>query len=143
MLVHDNDEFLVLVVFSDKTTFHISSCVNTHNIWIWGPENPQEIVQLECGSPKLNIFCTISLHKVHGFSSFGKATITGTSYFDMLQQWLFRYVPPLPTDLKDFRQRIETVFATITPDTLIKVWEELSYRLDVCNVANSRHIEHL
>ncbi|KAJ4439743.1 hypothetical protein ANN_07871 [Periplaneta americana] len=30
------------------------------------------------------------------------------------------YVPPLPADLPDLRQRIEAVVATITPDTLIK-----------------------
>ncbi|KAJ4452076.1 hypothetical protein ANN_03592 [Periplaneta americana] len=43
------------------------------------------------------------------------------------------YVPPLPADLPDLRQRLEAVVAAITPDTLIEVWEELAYRLDVCS----------
>ncbi|KAJ4442769.1 hypothetical protein ANN_04361 [Periplaneta americana] len=36
------------------------------------------------------------------------------------------YVPLLQADLPDLRQKIEAVVATITPDTLIKVWEELA-----------------
>ncbi|KAG8294133.1 hypothetical protein J6590_003306 [Homalodisca vitripennis] len=44
------------------------------------------------------------------------------------------YVPPLPSDLPDLRNRMEAAVATITPDTLIKVWEELDYRCDVCRV---------
>ncbi|KAJ4438522.1 hypothetical protein ANN_14467 [Periplaneta americana] len=51
------------------------------------------------------------------------------------------YVPPLPADLPDLRQRIEAVVATITPDTLIKVREELSYRLDVCRVTNGALVQ--
>jgi len=32
---------------------------------------------------------------------------------------------------------------TITPDLLIRVWQELDYRLDVCRVTKGAHIEHL
>ncbi|KAJ4450729.1 hypothetical protein ANN_02159 [Periplaneta americana] len=53
------------------------------------------------------------------------------------------HVSQLPGDLPDLRQRIEAVVATITPDTLIKVWEELAYQLDVCRVTNGALIEHL
>lgn len=214
MLLHDDEDFLDLVVFSDESTFHLSGCVNTHNVRIWGSANPHEMVQLQRDSPKLNVFCAISRRKVYGPFFFGEATVTGASYLDALQQWLFPqleegepenfiwqqdgapphwhmevrdwlndvvpdrwigrkgpndracfawpprspdltpcdfylwgfikdhvYVPPLPADLPDLR--IEAVVATITPDTLIKVWEELAYRLDVCRVTNDAHIEHL
>jgi hypothetical protein len=32
---------------------------------------------------------------------------------------------------------------TITPDMLIKVWQELYYRLDVCHVTKGAYIEHM
>lgn len=35
-------------------------------------------------------------------------------------------LPPLPVDLSDLRNRIQTVVVAVTPD---KVWEELIYRL--------------
>jgi hypothetical protein len=50
------------------------------------------------------------------------------------------YVPPLPADLPESRNGIEETAATITQQILIKVWEELAYRLDVCRVTNGTHI---
>ena len=51
------------------------------------------------------------------------------------------YVPQLSADLPDLRNRIEEVVATITADTLIKVWNEFAHRhvwwmvltLNTCN----------
>ncbi|GFW94435.1 uncharacterized protein TNCV_2701561 [Trichonephila clavipes] len=53
------------------------------------------------------------------------------------------YVPPLPGHLPGLRHRIESVVARITLDTLNKVWDELTYRFDVCRGMNGSHIEHL
>ena len=53
------------------------------------------------------------------------------------------YVPQLPANLPELRDRIREVVAAVTPDMLINVWEELAYRLDVCRVTNGAHIEHL
>jgi hypothetical protein len=53
------------------------------------------------------------------------------------------YVPQIPTNLPEFRRRIVAAVATITPDTLTRVWEEFDYRVDVCRVTNGAHIEHL
>ena len=52
-------------------------------------------------------------------------------------------MPPLPADLNDLRHRIEAAVASVTLDTLSKVWDELGYRLDVCLVTEGAHIEHL
>ncbi|GFX55483.1 uncharacterized protein TNCV_267711 [Trichonephila clavipes] len=41
------------------------------------------------------------------------------------------YVPRLPADLSDLRYRMEAVVARISSDTLKKVWDELSYWLDL------------
>ena len=54
------------------------------------------------------------------------------------------YVPPLPANLPELRDRFREAVAAVTPDMLINVvWEELAYRLDVCRVTNGAHIEHL
>ena len=53
------------------------------------------------------------------------------------------YVPPLPANLPEVKDRIREAVAVITPDMLVNVWEELAYRLDVCRVTNGAHIEHL
>ena len=44
------------------------------------------------------------------------------------------YVPPLPANLLELRDRIGEAVAAVTPDMFINVWEELAYRLDVCRV---------
>ena len=89
MLLHDDEDFLDRVVFSDESTFHLSGNVNTHNVRIWGSANPHEMVQLQRDSPKLNVFCAISRRKVYGPFFFSEATVTGVSYLDALQLWLF------------------------------------------------------
>jgi hypothetical protein len=53
------------------------------------------------------------------------------------------FVPPQPVSISDLKNRIEVAVATITPDLLIRVWQELDYRLDVCRVTKGAHIEHL
>lgn len=53
------------------------------------------------------------------------------------------YEPPLPADLHELRNKIEAVISTVTPDTLIKVGEELVYQFNVCRVTNVAHIGHL
>jgi hypothetical protein len=53
------------------------------------------------------------------------------------------FLPPQPVSIPDLKNRIEAAVATITPDLLIRVWQELDYRLDVCYVTKGAHIEHL
>lgn len=53
------------------------------------------------------------------------------------------YIPPLPRDLRQLRQRINDAVDTIDHDMLGRVWQELDYRADVCRVTRGAHIEHL
>jgi hypothetical protein len=55
------------------------------------------------------------------------------------------YVPPLPQDLPELRQRtsIATAIETRDVDMLSRVWQELDYRLDICRVTCGSHIESL
>jgi hypothetical protein len=53
------------------------------------------------------------------------------------------YVPPLPKDLPELRQRIVAAVGTIYVDILQCVWQELDYRIDVCRDIRVGHMEHL
>jgi len=53
------------------------------------------------------------------------------------------YVPPLPADLDELRNRITTAVNFVTEDTLRRVWDEFSYRVNVVRTVGGGHIEHL
>ena len=53
------------------------------------------------------------------------------------------YVPSLPENVNELKQRITFEQETVTQDMLHHVWEELDYRLDVCQVTGGTHIKHL
>ena len=44
-------------------------------------------------------------------------------------------------DLADLRQRIIESVELITPHMLINTWQELEYRLDICQATTGAHIE--
>lgn len=52
------------------------------------------------------------------------------------------YVPQHSTGIPELRKRIEVAVVTITPNTLIKVQEEVLCRRDVCSMSGA-HVEHL
>jgi hypothetical protein len=52
-------------------------------------------------------------------------------------------VPPLPRSLPELRQRFTTAIASITRDTLHKVWDELDYRFDICRMTRGAYMESL
>lgn len=53
------------------------------------------------------------------------------------------YVPPLPTEVEELRNRIVLAVQSISVATLERVWQELTYRLDIVQVTKGRHFEHL
>ena len=53
------------------------------------------------------------------------------------------FVPPLPRDLADLKERIIAAVKNIDAPLLTRVWQELIYRIDVCSVTRRAHIEHL
>ena len=166
------------------------------------------------GFPKDNIFCAMSTRKIYGPFFFCEDTMTGTSYLEMLQTWLFPRLqedepenfimqqdgaPPtfssrrsslverrsstsmdragcswgldvlflacmvpwfnplwlLPLGLREGQSVCATTnrehtwfekqnyhgYGDITPDLLIRVWQELDCRLDVYRVTKGAHIE--
>jgi hypothetical protein len=95
----EDDDFAPRLVFGDEATFHLSGKVIHHNLRIWGMENPHATTEHERDSPKINVFCAISRTKVYGPLFFMKKTVSGHSYLDMLQIWLF---PQLIKDSGDY-----------------------------------------
>jgi hypothetical protein len=75
------------IIFSEETTSHLSGKVNRHNIWIWGSEKPVPVVEMECDSPKVNVFCAVSRRCVFR-PFFVEKSVTGQVYLKMLQKWL-------------------------------------------------------
>jgi len=53
------------------------------------------------------------------------------------------FVPPIPVNLNELKQRITTAVASFDEDMLRSVWIELDYRIDVCRVTDRSHIEYL
>jgi hypothetical protein len=53
------------------------------------------------------------------------------------------YIPPMPVDLREIRDRIVNTIALVDAIFLDKLWDKLEYRLDVCRITRGSHIEHL
>ena len=53
------------------------------------------------------------------------------------------FVPPLPANINEMKQRITAALETDIEDMLQRVWHELEYRLDGGRVTGGAHIEHL
>ena len=53
------------------------------------------------------------------------------------------HVPPLPADLDELTNRITGVVNSVTEDTLRRVWDELSYCVDIFRAAGGGHVQHL
>ena len=52
------------------------------------------------------------------------------------------YIPSMPRDLAELRERITDAFVGIDLGMLGRVWQELEYRIDVCRITKGAHIEH-
>ena len=53
------------------------------------------------------------------------------------------FVPALPANIEEMKQRITAALETVTKDMLQRVWHELEYRLDGGRVTGGAHIAHL
>ena len=53
------------------------------------------------------------------------------------------FVPPLPANLQDLRNRITAAVALVYRDMLTRVWNEMDYRIDVCRITKGGYIKRL
>ena len=51
------------------------------------------------------------------------------------------YVPPLPATVDELQECITAAVNSVKPDILQRVWSELDYCIDVCQVTRGGHIE--
>jgi hypothetical protein len=49
----------------------------------------------------------------------------------------------MPHDLPQLRRRIVEAVAVVDRQMLLRVWQELDDRIDICRVTKDGHIEHL
>jgi hypothetical protein len=53
------------------------------------------------------------------------------------------YIPPMPVDLQELRDRIVNAIALVHVTFLGKLWVELEYRLYFCRITGGSNAEHL
>ena len=53
------------------------------------------------------------------------------------------FVPPLPANLEDLRNRITPAVALFDRDMLTRVSNEMDYRIDICRITKNGNIEQL
>jgi hypothetical protein len=76
-------------VFSDEATFHVSGIVNKQNVRFWGSENPHANVEFVSDLSKVNVLCALSKAMFYGPFFFAEVTVTGITYLDMFEEWLW------------------------------------------------------
>uniref|UniRef100_A0A1B6EKB9 DUF4817 domain-containing protein n=1 Tax=Cuerna arida TaxID=1464854 RepID=A0A1B6EKB9_9HEMI len=96
--IDDSEDFLNNVMFTDESTFHVNGVVNRHNCRIWGSQKPQEIVQYQRDSPKVNVWCGLMNDRIVGPFIFAEKTITGDIYCDMLELYVFPQVDDIEAE---------------------------------------------
>jgi len=85
-------------------------------------------------APGEKSFCVLEYHT-------SKSVVTVQRAFRAKHAKVF--VPPLPCDLADLKERIIAAVKNIDAPMLTHVWQELEYRIDICRVTRGVHIEHL
>jgi len=53
------------------------------------------------------------------------------------------FFPPLPRDLADLKTWIIAAVKNMDAPMLMRVWQELEHRINVCRVTRGAHIEQL
>ena len=123
--MEEDGHFLNCICFSDEATFYVSGMLNKHIARIWGSENPHLTRQIECDSPKVNVWCGLLCNKVIGLFFFEEKTITADIYLDTLTE----YVTP---QLEEFQPHILFWQDGAPPHWGLKVCEFLDKKFPAC-----------
>jgi hypothetical protein len=126
--------FLDKIILSDEATFHLSGKVNRHNLIIWGSQNPLQVLEVH---RKMDRSCR--LHSMD--TQITQSDTRGLFILGFVKDNV--YIPPMPVDLQEIRDRIVNTIALLDVNFLDKLWDKLEYCLDVCRIPRDSHIEHL
>jgi hypothetical protein len=80
---------------------------------------------------------------VHRYSSLLQWSVTLGQRGQVAMVGCTQYVPQLSCDVADLKSRIIAAVKNIDAPMLMRVWQELEYRINVCRVTHGAHIEHL
>ena len=67
-------------LFSDEAKFHVSGFVNSHNQVYWATEHPHQTFEYVDHSPKVNVWCGISIYGIVGPFFFKEPTVASKNY---------------------------------------------------------------
>jgi hypothetical protein len=126
--------FLDKIVLSDKATFHLSGKVNHHNLIIWGDRVHSKLSKFT-GRWIVHVGCIPWLPRSPNL------TPMHFSFWGFVKDNV--YIPPMPVELQELRDRIVNAIALVHVTFLGKLWVELEYSLDICHITRGNHIEHL
>ncbi|PNF40782.1 hypothetical protein B7P43_G16927 [Cryptotermes secundus] len=87
-------------------------------------------IEHERDSPKVNVFCAVSQDKVYGPFFFEGNTVTGQTYLDMLQNWLFT---SLQADSHNEKVPQQWIHQKGAKDLALCAWPASSPDLTVCD----------
>ena len=110
-----DSDFMSTIFFLEEVNIHVSGKVNQRNVRIGGSQNPRATQEYVRDNPKLNTLC--SFHRIKSldhFSSsmtlslvpyiltcfFAEETVCGTTYFDMLEQFIFPQMEQLQPKIR-------------------------------------------
>ncbi|PSN35146.1 hypothetical protein C0J52_20035 [Blattella germanica] len=55
-MCYDLLESVIDILFSDEATFHVCGKMHRRNSQIWAYEEPHEVSEWECDTPKVNVW---------------------------------------------------------------------------------------
>ena len=93
--VEEDMHYLRRIAFSDEATFHVSGVVHRHNVRIWARENPRAFQEYDPNSPKINVWCGLTIDRVIGPYFFEGQTVNKEAYLNMLQTFAYPILTPI------------------------------------------------
>ncbi|GFS60688.1 DUF4817 domain-containing protein [Nephila pilipes] len=86
--IDEDDCYLKKVIFSN-VTFHVSDYINRHNYRIWGTESPRAVREKARNSPKVNVWCALTVEEIFGSFFFIEQRVNSITNLDNLQCYAF------------------------------------------------------
>ena len=86
--IENNPIFLQRVIWTDESTFKLNGLVNRHNCVYWGLDNSNIIMPVALNAPGITVWAGISYEGIIG-PYFFNDTVTGATYLDMLQNFVW------------------------------------------------------
>jgi len=99
--INGNPNFIDSLLMSDEAHFHINGYVNKQNSRYWSFQNPRDLHERPLHSPKVTVWCALSMHGVIGPYFFedergNSMTVTSARYVAMLENFVAEKLENFP-----------------------------------------------